>query len=320
MLQPALVLAALLCWSALVTAQPFPVGGQPVTIVNPYPPGGMGDVLSRLMGAKMQDSLGVPVIVENKPGANGGIGTGYVARSKPDGHTLAIVPMSTVTINPWLYRDLQYQPKDLTPVMNAISLPNVLVVHPSVPANNLQELIDLVKREPDKLNYASMGQGSSGHMLAELFRSYAHAQIAHIPYKGSGPALQDLLGGKVQIMFENLPNVLGQIRAGKLRALGVTSAASSPQAPEIPPISSVIPGFEATIWIGYVAPAGLPRETLARLNEHLVRAIRQPDVTKAMEDRGAAVLASTPEEFSKTVASDYDKWGKVVKEANITIQ
>jgi tripartite-type tricarboxylate transporter receptor subunit TctC len=320
MLQPALVLAALLCWSAPVTAQPFPVGGQPVTIVNPYPPGGMGDVLSRLMGAKMQDSLGVPVIVENKPGANGGIGTGYVARSKPDGHTLAIVPMSTVTINPWLYRDLQYQPKDLTPVMNAISLPNVLVVHPSVPANNLRELIDLVKREPDKLNYASMGQGSSGHMLAELFRSYAHAQIAHIPYKGSGPALQDLLGGKVQIMFENLPNVLGQIRAGKLRALGVTSAAASPQAPEIPPIASVIPGFEATIWIGYVAPAGLPRETLARLNEHLVRAIRQPDVTKAMEDRGAAVLASTPEEFSKTVASDYDKWGKVVKEANITIQ
>jgi tripartite-type tricarboxylate transporter receptor subunit TctC len=314
-----LVFAVLLSSSALALTQPFP-GGQPVTIIDPYPPGGMGDVLSRLLAAKMQGPIGVPVIVENKPGANGSIGTGYVARSKADGHTLALVAMSTVTINPWLYKDMPYQPKDLTPVMNAISLPNVLVVHPSVPANNLKELIDLMKRDPSSLNYASMGAGSSGHMLAVLFSSFAHAQIVHIPYKGSGPALQDLLGGKVQIMFENLPNVLAQIRAGKLRALGVTSASPSPQAPDIPPISSVIPGFDATIWIGYVAPAGLPKETLATLNKQMVRAIRQPDVTRALEERGATVLASTPEQFAKTIASDLEKWGKVVKEANITIQ
>ena len=239
MRKAALLFLSLCIAAGSAIAQQFPSGGRPITIINPYPPGGLGDIISRLMAAKMQESLGVPVLVESKPGANGGIGTAFVARSKPDGHTLAIVPMSTITINPWLYKDLQYQPKDLTPVMNAILLPNVLVVNPSVPVANLNELIDLMKKEPDKLNYASMGNGSSGHLFAELFRMSAKVQITHVPYNGSGPALQDLLGGKVQIMFENLPNVLPQIRGGKLRALGVTSLAASPQAPEIPPISSV---------------------------------------------------------------------------------
>ncbi len=311
---------ALLIFPISVLAQTFPVPGQTITIVNPYPPGGLGDVLSRLMAPKMAESLGVPVVVDNKPGANGGIGTAFVARSKPDGHTVAIVPMSTVTINPWLYKDLQYQPKDLTPVMNAISLPNVLVVTPSVPANNLNELMDLMRKEPGKLNYASMGNGSSGHMLAELFKAHAGAQVTHVPYKGSGPAMQDLLGGQVQLMFENLPNVLPQIRAGKLRGLGVTSLAASPQAPEIPPISSVIPGFEVMIWIGYVAPAGMPKETLAKLNEHMVRALRSPEVAKPMEARGAIVTGSTPEQFSRTVQSDLERWGKVVRDSNISIQ
>ena len=318
MLRFAAVVLAFLASPAF--SQSFPVPGQPVTIINPYPPGGLGDILSRLMAPKMAESLGVPVVVENRPGANGGIGTAFVARSKPDGHTVAIVPMSTVTINPWLYKDLQYQPQDLTPVMNAISLPNVLVVAPTVPAGNLNELIELLRREPGKLNYASMGNGSSGHMLAELFKAFAKAQVTHVPYKGSGPALQDLLGGQVQLMFENLPNVLPQIRAGKLRGLGVTSLAASPQAPEIPPISSVIPGFEVMIWIGYVAPAGMPKETLAKLNEHMVRALRSPEVSRPMEERGATITASTPEQFSKTVQSDLERWGKVVRESNITIQ
>jgi tripartite-type tricarboxylate transporter receptor subunit TctC len=315
---PLLLLAACLAAGQSV-AQQFPVAGQPITIVNPYPPGGLGDILSRLMAPKMQESLGVPVLVENKPGANGGIGTGLVARSKPDGHTVAIVPMSTVTINPWLYKDLQYQAKDLTPVMLAISLPNVLVVNPAVPANNLKELLDLMRKEPGKLNYASMGNGSSGHLLAELFRMSAGAQVTHIPYKGSGPAMQDLLAGNVQMMFENLPNALPNIKAGKLRALGVTSLTPSPQAPDIPPIASVIPGFEATIWIGYVAPAGMPRDTLARLNEHMVRAIRSPDVSKPMEERGATVVASTPEQFNGVVTGDLDRWGKVIREAGVKI-
>jgi tripartite-type tricarboxylate transporter receptor subunit TctC len=300
-------------------AQPFPAGGQPITIVNPYPPGGLGDIISRLMAPKMQESLGVPVVVENKPGANGGIGTAFVARSKPDGHTVAIVPMSTITINPWLYKDLQYQAKDLTPVMLAISLPNVLVVNPSVPANNLNELIELMKKEPGKLNYASMGNGSSGHLLAELFKMSARAQVTHVPYKGSGPALQDLLAGNVQMMFENLPNVLPNIKAGKLRGLGVTSLTPSPQAPDIPPIASVIPGFEATIWIGYVAPASMPRDTLAKLNDHMVRAIRAPEVAKPLEERGATIVASTPEQFNGVVTGDLDRWGKVIREAGVKI-
>jgi tripartite-type tricarboxylate transporter receptor subunit TctC len=301
-------------------AQSFPVAGQPVSIVVPYPPGGLGDILSRLVGSKMQESLGVPVVVENKPGANGGIGTAYVARSRPDGHTIAIVPMSAVTINPWLYPDLQYQPKDLTPVVLAISLPNVLLVNTSVPASTIAELIGLARREPDKLNYASEGNGSSSHLFGELFKASANAPMTHVPYKGSGPAMQDLLGGKVQVMFENIANAMPYVKAGRVRALGVGSSAASPRAPEVPPISSVVPGFEAMNWIGFVGPAGMPREVLARLNEHMVRAIRSPEISKAMDDRGATVVASTPEEFSSIVAADLARWSKVIRESGITIQ
>jgi tripartite-type tricarboxylate transporter receptor subunit TctC len=280
----------------------------------------MGDILSRLVGAKMQASLGVPVIVENKPGANGGIGTAYVAHAKPDGHTIAIVPMSAVTINPWLYKDLQYQPKDLTPVVLAISLPNALLVHPSVPASSLAELIALAQREPDKLNYASEGNGSSSHLFGELFKMSAKAPMTHVPYKGSGPAMQDLLGGKIQVMFENVANAMPYVKAGRVRVLAVTSSTALPQAPEVPTVSSVVPGFEAMNWIGFVAPAGMPREVLAKLNEHMVRAIRSPEISKAMEERGATVVASTPDQFSSVVAADLARWGKVIRESNITIQ
>ena len=315
-----LLLPALLMAAGVALAQQFPAGSHPVNMVVPYPPGGLGDILIRLMAPKMQESLGVPVVVENKPGANGAIGTAQVARAKPDGHSIAVVPMSNMAINPWLYRDLQYHPKDMTAVMLAVTLPNVLVVHPSVPANNLNELIALVKREPNRLNYASMGQGSSGHMLAELFKSFAQGQITHVPYKGSGQAQQDLLAGKVEMMFENLPIALPSIRAGRLRALGVTSLTPSPQAPEIPPIAGTIPGFEATIWFGFVGPGGMPRDTTAKLNEHMLRALRAPEISKAMEDRGATVVGSTPDQFSRAMMADYEKWGKVVKDANVTAQ
>jgi tripartite-type tricarboxylate transporter receptor subunit TctC len=298
----------------------FPAGPHPVVMVVPYPPGGLGDILVRLMAPKLQESIGVPVMVENKPGANGAIGTGQVARAKPDGHTLAVVPMSTMAINPWLYKDIQYHPKDMTAVMQAISLPNVLVVHPSVPVNNLNELVALMKSKPDALNYASMGQGSSGHLLAELFKLSVKGSGMHVPYKGSGQASQDLLAGKVQMMFENLPIALPHVRAGKLRALGVTSATSSPQAPEIPPISTVIPGFEATIWFAFVGPGGMPKGVTTKLNEQLVRALRDPAIVKAMEDRGATVLGNTADEANRSMMSDYEKWGKVVKEANVSIQ
>ena len=315
-----LVLVLLSVVAACAHAQSFPIAGQPVSIVVPYPPGGLGDILSRMVGTKMQESLGVPVVVENKPGANGGIGTAYVARSRPDGHTIAIVPMSAVTINPWLYKDLQYQPKDLTPVVLAISLPNALLVNTSVPASTIAELISLAQREPDRLNYASEGNGSSSHLFGELFKASARAPMTHVPYKGSGPAMQDLLGGKVQVMFENIANALPYVKAGQVRALGVGSGAASPRAPDVPPISSVVPGFEAMNWIGFVGPAGMPREVLARLNEHMVRALRSPEISKAMDDRGATLVASTPEAFSAVVAADLARWGKVIKESGITVQ
>ena len=317
MLRLAVVLLAAL--AAPAYAQ-FPAGPHPVNMVVPYPPGGLGDILVRLMAPRMQESIGVPVVVENKPGANGAIGTGQVARAKPDGHTLAVVPMSTMAINPWLYKDLQYHPRDMVSVMQAVSLPNVLVVHPSVPVNNLHELIALMKSKPDALNYASMGQGSSGHLLAELFKLSVKGSSMHVPYKGSGQASQDLLAGKVQMMFENLPIALPHVRAGKLRALGVTSTAPSPQAPEIPPISTVIPGFEATIWFAFVGPSGMPSETTARLNAELVKALRAPEIVKAMEDRGATVIGNSAEQATRAMMADYEKWGKVVKEANVSIQ
>jgi tripartite-type tricarboxylate transporter receptor subunit TctC len=318
MLKLIVVLLSLLVTGA--NAQTFPVANQPLSIIVPYPPGGMGDILSRMVGTKMQASLGVPVLVENKPGANGGIGTAYVAHARPDGHTIAIVPMSALTINPWLYRDLQYQPKDLTPVVLAISLPNVLLVHPSVPAASLAELIALAQREPDTLNYASEGNGSSSHLFGELFKAAARAPMTHVPYKGSGPAMQDLLGGKIQLMFENIANAMPYVKSGRVRALGVTSAGALPQAPDIAPISSAIPGFEAMNWIGFVAPAGMSREVLAKLNAHMVRAIRSPEISKAMEERGATVVASTPDQFASVVAADFARWGKVIRESNITIQ
>jgi tripartite-type tricarboxylate transporter receptor subunit TctC len=308
---------AALC--AAASAQQFPSG--PVTIVNPYPPGGMGDTLPRLMTNSLTQSLGVPIIVESKPGANGAIGTAGVARAKPDGQTLGVAPMSTLTINPWVYKDIGYQPlRDLAPIMVAIRLPSVLIVHPSVQATTLREFIELLKKQPGALNYASMGQGSSGHLLAELFQQQVSAQITHVPYKGSGQAQTDLLSGKVQIMFENLPVALPNIRAGKMRGLGVTSAAASPQAPDIPPISSVIPGFEATIWFAFFAPAGTPKEVVAKLNEHMAKAMRSPEVTKQMEDRGATVVAGSPEDAARTIAADLEKWGKVVKDAKLTVQ
>ena len=315
-----IALLFLAAFAAVPAAAQFPAGGQPVVMVVPYPPGGLGDILVRMMAPKLGESIGVAVVVENKPGANGAIGTGQVAKAKADGHTLAVVPMSTMAINPWLYKDLQYHPKDMTAVMTAISLPNVLVVHPSVPANNLHELIAIMRSRPDALNYASMGQGSSGHLLAELFKISVRGNSTHIPYKGSGQASVDLLAGKVNMMFENLPIALQHVKAGKLRALGVTSASPSPQAPEIPPIASVIPGFEATIWFAFVGPGGMPRDVSARVNEQLVRALRTPEIVKAMEERGATVIGNSVEQAGRVMMGDYEKWGKVVQEAKVTIQ
>jgi len=301
------------------TAQ-FP-GNAPVTIVMPYPPGGLGDYFVRLVAPKLAESLGTTVLVDNRPGANGGIGTAAVARAKPDGHTIVFVPASTVTTNQWLMKDIGYDPlKDLTPLALVLAVPNVLVVNPSVPVTTLPELLALARRKPGSVNYASVGMGSSTHLQAEMLKRAANIDIVHVAYKGAGPALQDLLAGQVQMMFDNMPSSLPMIQSGKLRALAVTSAKPSPALPDVPPVGKFLPGFEEMPWFAFLGPAGMPPDLVAKLNEHLVRAVRSPEIVKALEARGGEITTSTPGQLADLMKAESEKMGRLIKDAGVSLQ
>jgi tripartite-type tricarboxylate transporter receptor subunit TctC len=296
-------------------------GNAPVTIVMPYPPGGLGDYFVRLVAPKLAESLGTTVLVDNRPGANGGIGTAAVARAKPDGHTIIFVPASTVTTNQWLMKDIGYDPlKDLTPLALVLAVPNVLVVAPSVPATTLPELLDLARKKPGSVNYASVGMGSSTHLQAEMLKRAANIDIVHVAYKGAGPALQDLLAGQVQMMFDNMPSSLPMIQSGKLRALAVTSAKPSPALPDVPPVGKFLPGFEEMPWFAFLGPAGMPPDLVAKLNEHLVRAVRSPEVVKALEARGGEITTSTPGQLANLMKAESEKMGRLIKDAGVSLQ
>jgi tripartite-type tricarboxylate transporter receptor subunit TctC len=298
----------------------FP-GTAPITIVMPYPPGGLGDYFVRLVAPKLAESLGTTVLVDNRPGANGAIGTASVARAKPDGHTIVFVPASTVTTNQWLMKDLGYDPlKDLTPLALVLAVPNVLVVNPSVPAQTLPELLELARRKAGSLNYASVGMGSSTHLQAEMLKRGANIDIVHVAYKGAGPALQDLLAGQVQLMFDNMPSALPLIQSGKLRALAVTSANPSPALPDVPPVGKFVPGFNEMPWFAFMGPAGLPPEVVAKLNEHLIRAVRSPDIVAALKARGGEITTSTPGQLADLMKVESDKMGRLIKDAGISPQ
>ncbi|MDB5874726.1 MAG: transporter substrate-binding protein [Ramlibacter sp.] len=313
-----IVLAALALSSAAALAQ-FPTPGKPITIVNPYPPGGLGDLLARAMARQMTESLGTPVVVESRPGANGAIGITYVARSQPDGYTLGSVPMSTLAINPVIYKGLTYQPKDLTPITQAVTFSNVLVANIDVPVGSLKDLPGYLRDKSADLNFASQGNGSSGHLEGALLNLSTGAHVTHVPYQGSGPAMQDLLSGKVQFMFETVPAAMPFIKSGRLKALGIASAAALPGSPDIPPISSVIKGFEATNWIGVVGPAGMPADVVAKLNEHIVRALKSPEMARLAEERSVVIVGSKPEELARVIAADTKKWTEVVRDARIKL-
>lgn len=316
----ATLVAILLALSTPAGAQKFP-DGSPITLVVPYPPGGMSDFFARMLAAKMGESLGTTVIVDNRPGANGSIGTHAVSRSTPSGHTIAFVPASTVTTNQWIMKDMPFDPiKDLTPLALAVVVPNVLVVHPSVPAKSLPELFELIRSKPGQLNYASVGIGSSTHLQAEMLKGMAQLDITHVPYRGAGPALQDLLAGRVQMMFDNLPSVMPLVQAGQLRALAVTSAKPAPLLPDVPPFGNFLPGFEANPWFGLVGPAGLPKDIVVQLNDHIVRGAKSPDVEKAMNARGGEIVTSSPEEFGRLIKEESERMRKLIKDANITAQ
>jgi tripartite-type tricarboxylate transporter receptor subunit TctC len=301
------------------SAQPFP--SKPIRIVVPFPAGGTTDVLARAAAQKLTDTLGQPAVVDNRPGAGGNIGAELVAKSPPDGYTLLMGTVGTHAINPALYPKLPYDHmRDFAPVILVAGVPNVLVVNPALPVNSVQELVAYAKANPGKLNFASSGSGTSIHLSAELFKTAAGLAMTHVPYKGSSPALMDLIGGQVQLMFDNLPSALPQIRGGKLKALAVTSPERAPALPDVPTIAeSGFPGFEASSWFGLLAPAGTPQPTIAKLNAEVAKWLASPEAKEKLLAQGANAAGGTPEDFAKHIAAETAKWQKVVKESGAKV-
>jgi tripartite-type tricarboxylate transporter receptor subunit TctC len=309
-LPAALALAGL--WiAAPVSAQPYPA--KPIRVIVAFAPSGIADFAARSVSQKLSESLGVPVIVENRPGAGGITGAEVVAKSPPDGYTLLVTSISH-TINPSVRKNLPFDAvRDFAPVTLITDAPNFLVVHPSLPVKSVKELIALARGRPGQITYASSGAGTSTHLSGELFKSLARIDIVHVPYKGGGPAVIDLVGGHVQMMFSTLPSVLQQVRAGKLRGLAVTGARRFPAAQEFPTmIEAGVAGFEVSGWSGMFAPAGAPREAVSRLAAEIGKILRAPELKERFFVQGAEPVGNTPEEFAAFVLSEIAKWKKVV--------
>jgi len=297
-------------------AQSFPT--RPVTIVVPYPPGGLIDLVARLIQQRLGTELGQSVVIDNRSGAGGNVGAEAVVRAAPDGYTLLLANPS-LGISPHIYPKLSYQPLvDFAYVGQYGTVPNVLVVHPSLPVKSVQELIAYARKNPGKLNYASNGFGTSPQMSMELFKGMTETFIVHIPFRGSGPATASVLANETQLMFDNIPPQLPHIKAGKLRALAVTSVARSKALPEIPTLDEVgLKGYQVTSYFGLVAPAKTPREVVMRLNQALNRTTQDPQVNESLVSRGATVIQGTPEDFYNFVKAEVEKWGPVVKRAGV---
>jgi len=318
-----LLLAALsLSLAAFAFAQtPAAYPTKPIRLVVPFPPGGATDILAREVAKHLTEAWGQSVVVDNRPGAGGNIGSELVAKSAPDGYTLEMGTVGTHAINASLYSKMPYDHiKDFVPVILVAGVPNVLEVHPSVPVNSVQELIAYAKANPGKLNFASSGSGTSIHLSGELFKVMAGVQMTHVPYKGSAPALSDLLGGQVQLMFDNLPPSLPQIKAGKLRALAVTSSTRAPALPDVPTVAEAgLPGFEASSWFGVLAPAGTPPAIVAKLNAEIAKWLTTPEAKEKLANVGANIAGGTPEDFARHIQAETAKWAKVVKESGAKV-
>ncbi|MDM0090916.1 MULTISPECIES: tripartite tricarboxylate transporter substrate binding protein [unclassified Variovorax] len=313
--------AALLSVAAMAAAQAQGYPSKPVRLIVPYPAGGTTDIIARVAAQQLSERLKQPFVVENKGGANGAIGSAEVARSPADGYTLLMGTASTHGINSAVYKTLPYDAvKDFAPVTIVASTPNIIAVHPSVPAKNLQELLALAKAQPGKLNYGSTSLGGSPHMSAELLKMMAHVDMLHVPYKGAAPMLTDLMGGQVQVGFDNLPSTINFVRSGKVRAIAVTTAQRWPGAPEIPTVAeNGVPGYEVSGWFGLLAPAGTPPAVLKTLQQAIAEAVKQPEVNKQMLDLGALPVANTPEAFAALVQADVAKWREVVKSTGVKL-
>jgi len=301
-------------------AQAWP--SKPIRIVVPFPPGGPADLLPRLIGPKLTEAWGQPVVIENKPGAGGNIGMDMVAKSPPDGYTLVIGPNGNLVVNPHLYANLPYDVvKDFAPVTLIASFSNMLVVNPDVPAKSVSELIALAKAKPGSLSYGSPGTGSQPHLGGEFLKLTAGIEIVHVPYNGTAPALRDLLGGQISFMFAQTSAALPQIQSGKLRALGVASAKRSPQLPEVPTIAeSGLPGFEAVSWYALLAPAGTPKEVVTKMQAEVARILQMPDVREKLAGLGGEPVGNTPEQLTAMLRTESARYADIVKRANISIE
>lgn len=302
-----------LAHGSAAVAQSFPA--KPATLVVPFPPGGPLDATGRAIAQKLTEAWGQSVVVENKPGAGGNIGADYVAKSRADGYTVVMGALSTHAVNPSLYPKMPYDAKkDFAPITLVAVTPNVLVVNPELPVHSVKELIDYAKAHPGKLSFGSGSIGSAGHLAGELFKVDAGVDMVHVPYKGAAPAMQDLLGGQIQLMFDNLANAMQQVRAGKLKALAVTTAKRSPLVPELPTLAEAgLPGFDIYTWWGFMAPAGTPKEIIAKWNAEVTRILNTPEMQAFFAQQGAEPAPTTPEQFTALIQGEIPKYAKIIK-------
>ncbi|MGE5616912.1 MAG: Bug family tripartite tricarboxylate transporter substrate binding protein [Bacillota bacterium] len=307
----ALVLVALAAIAGNALAADYP--NHPIKFVVPYPPAGTTDVLARIIAQWLTDHLGEAVVVENKPGGGNNIGTEYVIKAPPDGYTMLLVNPAN-GINTTLYKNLSFNfPRDVAPVAGLIRVTNVMEVTNAFPAKTVAEFIDYCKKNPGKINMASSGSGTSVHLSGELFMSMTGCKMTHVPYKGAGPALTDLIAGNVQVLFDNLPSSIGHIRSGRIRALAVTAAQTVPALPGVPTVAETVPGYEATAWFGIAMPKGTPRAAIERVNAEVNRALADPKMrARLIDELGGEPMPCTPEDFGKVIKSETEKWAKVV--------
>ncbi len=315
----ALVMLFLAVLAAPAASQNYPT--HPVRIVIPLSPGGTTDVPGRMVAQKLSETLGQQFFVENRAGAGGTIGSDFVAKSKPDGYTL-LLTASPFVISPHVYKNMPYNAlTDFAPVIRIATGPYVLVVHPSLGVKSVKDLIALAKQQPGKIDFASSGNGGAQHLVTELFMYMAGIKLNHVPYKGSGPAQQDLMSGIVKVSFVGTPIAIPHMKAGRLMALGVSTAKRSPEMPDVPTIAEAgVPGYEATVWIGMLAPAGTPKEIVAKLNGEIGKLVRTDEMRKLLIPTGMEPDPDTPDRFGAYLKVDYDKWGKVVRDSGATVQ
>ena len=315
----AAALLALAAGASMAQASAYP--SRPVKLIVPFAPGGFTDVVARILGQRLSASLGQQFVIENKAGAGSTIGTEFVAKSPPDGYTLVMVS-TTHVISPWIYKNIPYDPlKGFVAVSKLVDSPYVLLINPKLPARNVQEFIALAKAAPDTIRYASSGNGSAQHLMGGLFASMTGTRLQHVPYRGSAGAATDLIAGVVESSFAGVPNALAQVPQGRLRALAVTTAKRIPQLPDVPTLQEAgVPGYEASVWLALLAPAGTPRDVVMKLNTEIARLMATAETRKAMFDAGVEVSLSTPEGLADYMAQEIERWGKVVKDAGIKLE